>query len=422
MSRRSRSAGQWPRLASRCHPVILLLAGCHSATDASRQGPSAAPANEATVQLVTPARKTVRHPIEQPGFNIEAFEETPLFSRVAGYIGKWNADIGDRVRKGTVLAELYVPEMEVDLKQKEAGVHQARAQVEQARATVPAAQAQLERGKSQYERCQRLGQSVIDKEQVDEVRLGYETAKAGLRKANADVAAAEAHLEVTQAMRDYSKTMLQYTQVRAPYDGVVTQRNVNTGDLVQPAGAGTKGQPLFVMQQVDPVRVFINIPGTDAPWIADGDPVILRLQGAGGELYRGKVTRNARSLNPQARTLRTEIDLPNPAGKLLPGMYVQATITVEHRNVWTLPEGALVTEGNQTFSYRVIDGKAVRTPLQIGLTGGGLVEVQKKQVNAVSPGEEGRWEDITGDEEIVRNPANLSEGQAVQRSSDNKQP
>jgi RND family efflux transporter MFP subunit len=379
--------------------------------------PQPAPAStKAALRVVHPERATVRHAIAQPGFNIEPFQETLLFARISGYVEKWNADIGDRVHKGDLLAVLAVPEMAVDLKQKEASVRQAAAQVQQARATILSAQAQLERSKKQYERFQRLSQGVIEKENVDEVRLGYDMASAGLEKARADVAAAEAHLEVTQAMRDYSKTMLQYTQVPAPYDGVVTQRHVNDGDLVQPAGTGAKGKPLFVVQQVDPVRVFINIPGSDAPWIHDGDSVSLRLQGAGGELYQGKVTRTARSLNPQARTLRTEIDLPNPHGKLLPGMHVQATLTVEHRGVWTLPASAVVTEGEHTYCYQVVEGKAVRMPLQVGLSGGGLVEVLKKQLPSVSSGEDERWEDIRGDEEVVASPsAGLSEGQTIQR-------
>jgi multidrug efflux pump subunit AcrA (membrane-fusion protein) len=130
------------------------------------------------------------------------------------------------------------------------------------------------------------------------------------------------------------------------------------------------------------------------------------------------VTRNARSLDPQARTLRTEIDLPNPGGKLLPGAYVQATITVEHSDTWTLPATAVLTEGEQTFCYRVENGKAVRTPLQVRLRGSGLVEVLKKQTATASPGEEKHWQDITGREEVVVVAAgSLSEGQSVEPSS-----
>jgi RND family efflux transporter MFP subunit len=370
---------------------------------------------------VRPERKTVSRPIEQPGFNIKAFEETPLYARVSGYVGKWHPDLGDRVKKGQVLAELDVPEMLVDLKQKEAAVRQAEAQIRQARAAVLAAEAQVAYSKSQYERLSRLGkEGVMEKENILERRLAYEASNAGLAKATANVAVAEAQLEVAKANRDYSKTMLEYTRIKAPYDGVITQRNVNTRDLVQPGGTGEKGRPLYVVSQLDPVRVFVNVPGADAVWVRDGDPVTLQLQGAGGAVFRGKVTRNARALNPQARTLRTEIDLPNPDGKLLPGMYVQARITVRHENVWTLPAAAVVTEGDQTVCYRLVDGKAVRTPLQVGLTGGGLVEVLKKQVRP-SPGGEPRWEDLTGTDEVVASDAAaLSDGQPVRRAEAGK--
>jgi RND family efflux transporter MFP subunit len=308
--------------------------------------------------------------------------------------------------------------MVVAVEQKEAAIRYAEMQVKQARAAVQVAEAQVARTKSQYGRLSRVGQAgVVARESVDEIRLGYETAKAGLLKAQADQAAAEAQVGVAKADRDYARTMLGYARLPAPFDGVVTRRNVNEGDFVQPAGTGPKGQPLYVVQQIDPVRVFVNVPGAEAQWLEDGDPVSFRLQGAGGEPFTGKVTRTARSLDPQARTLRTEVDVPNPKGKLLPGMYVQATITVRHPDVWTLPASAVLTEGEETFCYRVEGGKAVRTPLQVGLRGGGLVEVVKKRTKAPSPGEEGRWEGFTGEEEVVSDPAGVSDGQPVRRPS-----
>ena len=250
---------------------------------------------------------------------------------------------------------------------------------------------------------------------MEETRLGAETAEAGLVKANADLAAAEAQVEVARADQAYAQTMLGYARLAAPFDGVVTRRNVSDGDFVGPAGMGAKSQPLYIVQQIDPVRVFVHVPGADAMWIKDGDPVSFRLQGAGGELFLGKVTRNARSLNPQARTLRVEIDVPNPNQTLLPGMYVQAGIRVRRRNVWTLPGSAVVTEGDQTFCYRVEGGKAVRTPLQVGLHGDGLVEVTRKQTKTSSTSEEEHWEDFTGAEEVVNDPTGLSDGQPVRR-------
>lgn len=394
-----------------CPPAALLagvaLLGCDRPAPAPSATPPRPAAEGPAVRTVRPERKTVRHAIDQPGFNIEAFQETALYAKVSGYVAKWNVDMGDPVKKGDVLAELDVPEMVVEVKQKEASIRQAEAQVRQAKAAVLTAEARLGRSKSQYERLARVGQGgVLDRENVDEARLGYEAGKAALEKAKADVAAAESLVDVAKANRDYARTMLRYTAIRAPYDGIVTQRrNVSAGDFVRPGDAGAKGQPLYVMQQTDPVRVFVHVPAADAGWAQVGDPVSLRLRGAGGELFRGKVTRTARSLDPQARTLRTEIDVPNPDGKLLSGMYVQARITVEHPDVWTLPAAAVRTEGDQTFCYTVEGGKAIRTPLQVGLRGGGLVEVLKKQARPTTEGEEGRWEAIRGAEEVVAGDA-----------------
>src|SRR5262249_42474516 len=154
--------------------------------------------------------------------NVEADERTPLYAKVAGYVLKWNVDIGTDVRKDEVLAELYVPEMEVELKQKEAAARQAAAEIEQARAAVQRAQAELGHSQSQYERMARIGKNgTLDKEQVDEARLGFEAAGAGVAKAQADVEVARARLEVARADRDHVETLLQYTKIRAPYDGVV---------------------------------------------------------------------------------------------------------------------------------------------------------------------------------------------------------
>ena len=106
--------------------------------------------------------------------------------------------------------------------------------------------------------------------------------------------------------------------------------------------------------------------------------------------------------------------MPNPKGKLLPGLYVDVTITVEHQDVWTLPASAVVTKEDESFCYRLENGKAVRTPLQLGLSAGGLVEVLKKQVKPAKPGEEKVWEDFTGKEEVITsNPSTLTSGQAV---------
>src|SRR5260370_28117795 len=306
-------------LAAAAGMLLGLAAGGNrpsaDASPADQPPAKPSPATGPVVRVVRPERQMLRHPVLQPGFNIEAFQVTPVFPRITGYVLAWKVDLGDKVNKGQLLAELYVPERVAELRQKEAAIHQAKAQVLQAKANVLNAQALLERSKSQYERLAKLSQGALDQENILETRLGYKAAQAGLDKAQADVAVAEAQVEMATANRDQAKAWLEYAKAPAPLDGRGTRRHAHDNDFVQPAGLGGKGQPLFVVSQVDPVRVFVNVPAADAPWINDGDPVTLQLQGAGGQEIKGKVTRNARSLDPQARTLRTESDLPNPPGR-----------------------------------------------------------------------------------------------------------
>jgi RND family efflux transporter MFP subunit len=354
---------------------------------------------------------------KRPGYNIEAYQRTPLYAKISGYVRKWYFDIGDRVRKDEVMADLSVPEMEVELQQKKAAVDQAQAEIGQAQAAVLRARAEYDRRKSQAERLARVGARVLDQENVEEARLGFEASKAGLAKAEADVKVAEARLQAAEKARDYVQTLLQYTQIRAPFDGVVTQRAINEGDFVQPVG-GRKGDALYVVEQVDPVRVFVDVPEVEAVWLRTGDAANVRCQSLPGQEFRGVVKRTSRSLNPSTRTLRTEIDLPNPKGTLPPGLYVDVTITVEHQNVWTLPASVVVTKEDESFCYRLESGVAIRTPLQLGLRGADRVEVLKQQLKPAKSGDQTPWEDFTGDEEIIEsNAAALKDGQMVEVTS-----
>jgi HlyD family secretion protein len=450
--------------------LLCLTAGCHRPPAANQpEGPTTS-----EVKVTKPERKTVRYAIVQPGYNIEAYQQTPLYAKVAGFVEKVRVDIGDvvkgpkydpsgkLVREGDVLAELWVPEMEVELREKEAAVRQAEAEVLQAKKALGAAESNLRSSEarirqaeaarlraradyshtqSQYQRLARAGQGgVIARENVSETEFLFEAAKAGLAeaeaniesakalrdesearrdKAKADVTVAEAHLEKARAVRDNARTLLGYTKIRAPFDGVVTRRDVNVGHFVQPAaGTAEKGRALFNVDQTDVVRVFVNVPELDAVWVYDRAPAHVRVQGLKGQTFQGTVTRTSYAYDPRARTLRTEIDLPSAGGKLRPGMYVRATIVVEHKNAWALPASAVVTEGEQSYCYRVENGKAVRTPLRVGISGEGLVEILKKRTKPAKPGEGGVWEDLRGDEEIIEgNVAGLKDGQAVQATS-----
>jgi multidrug resistance efflux pump len=441
----------------------LLLVATTGCSKPPAESPTAAAAPETpAVTVVKPQRRTVRYTIRQPSYNIEAFQQTPVYAKVAGYVAKVNFDIGDRVRKEDILADLSVPEMHVELRQKEALVKQAEAEVRQARETASAAeaslrsaeakvkeaeasrlrsQAEIKRTRGQYDRMARVGRNgVLDQEAIEETQYGFEAATAGLAeieariksseaardeaqarrdKARADVSVSEEHLAVARENRDLVKTLLAYTRPPAPFDGVVTRRFVNVGHFVQPAASGSsKGEPLFVVEQTDPVRVFVYVPELEAYLVRNGTPVVVSVQALQGEEFKGTVTRTSASLDPRALTLRTEIDLPNPEHKLQSGMFANVNILIEHANVWTLPASAIITQGDQTYCYRVENGKAHRTPARVGIRDDKFVEVLKIETN--SP-EGPTWVDFAGEETIVENQSSVpADGQAVTVSAANR--
>jgi RND family efflux transporter MFP subunit len=405
------------------------------------------------VSVVSAQRTAIHREVSQPGA-IEAFEETLVFAKIAGYVKEGWKDRGDRLRKGETLAELWVPEREVELRRKEALLRQAQSEIEQARQAVTAAkaafhsaeakvaeaeakhraaQARYNRMKSQYDRLAQM-QQVVNKENIEEAKLGFETARANLSeaeaavkyaqaflaeskaswsKAEADLSVVRDHLDVAREERDYARTMLDYARLPAPYDCIVTQRHVNTGDFVQPAAAG-KDKPLFVVHRMDRMRIFVQVPESDVPWVQKGVAASLRVPVLPGQTFTGQVARTSWSVDPATRTLRAEIDLPNPEGLLRPGLYAYATLRANVSERLTVPRSAVKTEGEvtrgyQSYCFQVVDGKVRRLTIELGPGDSERVEVLKKRTRPNGP-----WEIITGTEQIVQN--NLSEmrdGQSV---------
>jgi RND family efflux transporter MFP subunit len=386
---------------------VAAAAGCNKSGQATPVPQAQAPASVAPIKLIKPESKSLRHLIEQPAY-IEAIEETPLVARIAGYVHKVHVDIGDPVKRDDVLAELSVPEMAIELQQKEALVRQAEAELKLARDSVAAADAEHKRMKSQFERFSKIGGSVLGKEDIEETRYAYEASKARHDIAQSDVGVKEARVDVAKANRDHARAMLDYSKIRAPFDGVITRRQIHTGHFLQPA-TGPGAMPLFVVARIDTVRVLLHVPEAEALYVSPGMAARVRVN---GHEVDGKVTRSSWSFDPKARTLRTEVDLPNPGGRLRPGMYANVTLTADLANRFTLPAAAVFTHHGQPCCFQLIEGKAVCVPLKIGLREGGWVELLKQEKSSGKPG--AAWEPITGKENVLLgNLAELKDGQPV---------
>jgi RND family efflux transporter MFP subunit len=402
---------------------LCLGVGCAKLFDA-KPAAEGAPADVSApvVERVTaghPARKTLELVTTQPG-RIEAYASAPLHSKIAGYVEQVLVDIGDAVNKDEVLVKLWVPELQDDVEQKEALLAQAEAQVKQAAAGAKAAgaavvtaaaavaqakagviraEADVERAKAELVRIQQLAaggsvtQRLVDESlnqaraaeatqqeaaaRIESAEAAHREAQAGVEKAAADQVAAEAHLRVAKADLARAQTMAAYMEIKAPFDGVATARNVDTGHYVQPAGGGMA--PLMNIARDDQVRVFIDISEMEAALIdggENGDPVTLTVPALSGRQFQAKVRRTSWSLDSENRSLRVEIDLPNPDGVLRPGMYATAAILLAKKDdVYSLPVAAIIRQGRETFCCTVEDGKIVRRKIELGLRSGNEVEV-----------------------------------------------
>lgn len=427
--------------------LLFLAAGC---ADAPRTvtGPAVSPA-PVKVQVVAPQRRTMDRHVSQPG-HIQAFEQTPIFAKVPGYVQKWCVDIGDTVHKGELLAELWIPEMVSELKFKKEQVQQAKhalslakSQIGTAAATVAKAEAALGRAaalhdywKGQSEQFGKLvTQNVLDRQTKEDAHNQFRAAMAAVTEAQAaisearslqhekEVAHAKAEIDVKAAQADLERQadLVRYASFQAPYDGVITRRNVNTFDFVQPPTAG-KGDPLYVIERRDVMRIFVDVPEAASVWVTKGSAARVRIAALRGREYAGKVARTSYALDRATRTLLVEIDLPNPNDELRPGMYAYATVEAQLPDVLTLPASAVLTEGDvnvgyQHFCYVVENGRLRRTQIETGARNERLVEVLQKRVPD-GGGAARRWDAFTGAEAVVRGElSGLKDGQAAEDES-----
>jgi multidrug efflux pump subunit AcrA (membrane-fusion protein) len=442
-----------------------LLAGAAGCGQHSHEATPAAPKALLAVTIAQPRRQNLARKVEQPA-RVEAFEQTPVHVKIPGFVEKVHVEIGSRVKKGDLLAELWVPEMKEELKHKaglvaqgriditlaqralkvaQASARTAESLVVEARASRKRAEASYDRWKSEAARMQQLVRDKVIADQsrdevvnqfkaaeaardetaakVEAVEAAYQESLARRDKAEADVDAARNRLLLAESDERRTAAMLEYARVTAPFDGVVSERHVHTGHFLQPAsGPSVSAQPLFVVVRTDKVRVFLEVPETEAVLVKcgpkEGCPAHIRVPVLNDREFTGQVAGSSWSLDPGQRTLRTEIDFDNTDGALRPGMYAHAIINAEQPNAWTVPSKSLVTRDSQTVCYCLQEGKAVRTPVRVGIHAGSLIEVLKKQGRPARAGDGAPWVNFTGAESVITDHAGeLTDGQEVQVSS-----
>jgi RND family efflux transporter MFP subunit len=323
-----------------------------------------------------------------PG-SIQAVTEAPVLARASGYIKTRYVDIGDRVKAGQLLADIDAAELDQQVRQAKATVDQARASLEQANANLREGQTNSQMAKLTYQRWDSLVQKgAVSRQDADTYKSQYEALGQNVQSldkavnmATSNIAAAEANLSRLTELQGYLK-------VRAPFAGVITLRNVDTGALV------TEGNTLmFRIAQTDRMRTYVNVPQADATSVRVGQIAQLKIPDLPQKTFNGTVTRTANSLDPATRTLLTEVQVANDGGQLLPGMYSEVSFTTPRQEPpLIIRADALVTRSDGSYVAVVGDDNVVHfQTVAVGRDYGDQLEIlgglRKGQKVVISPGD-----------------------------------
>ena len=313
------------------------------------------------VDVVTAHAATVGSDLVLPG-QTAAWYDTTIYARVNGYVAKWSVDIGDHVSKGQVLATIETPELDAEL-------NAARAQLRASQAQVSVRRAEAEFSKTTNERWRDSPKGVVSDQERESKRADYEGAQARLYAAQAQVALDSSRVEQYGALA-------QFKQVTAPFEGTITERKIDVGNLVT-AGSSSTTTPLYRMSQTDPLRVFVDVPqSAAAELMAAGVPAEVRATGAAGGAFAGKIARSAQSINAQSRTMRVEVDMPNAAHALVPGMYVNVAFQLQPKGLVEVPAAALVFRSGGPQVAKVDGGGKIEyRDVAIARDNGNLIEL-----------------------------------------------
>lgn len=356
----------------------LLVVGAWPRVVRSRQLADAARANGQARPVVTVAPVTkapAESELELPG-DVQALAEAPVFARADGYVARRLVDIGDRVRGDQLLVEIDSPELDEQIREAEATRERTRASLRQAEAMLTQTQANLGLAEATARRWIALAdKGVLSQQDGDEKRAALEARRAETAASAAAVQATRDGVSASDATVQRLAALRAFRLVRAPFDGVVTARNVDVGSLV--TSGSTPGRELFRIAQISTLRVFVMVPQADAALMAPGVPCTVHVQGHGGDGVAGVVTRTANALDAVSRTLRTEVQITNPSGRLLPGSY--ATVRFQLRRptppvlapsmaVRQTEQGAVVavlTNGHTIHLQAVTLGRDLGTQIEV---------------------------------------------------------
>jgi RND family efflux transporter MFP subunit len=377
-----------------------LIVSCSS--NAAKDGPDsiAAPTVAAAKVLRTDLTRALAVTAE-----FRPYQVIDVHAKVSGYVKRIYVDVGDRVKEGQLIAVLEIPELQDDVQTAEASVSKSQEEIRRA-------QADLERTQSAHEVEHLASSRLVDvsktrpglvaQQEVDDAVGRDRVAEAQVATAKATLSTADQQLRVAQADRERVRTLFAYAQIKAPFAGVITKRYADTGSMIQSGiSSQTQSMPLVTLAQDNLLRLVIPVPESAVSRIRLGSPVEVSVSTL-EKKFEGKVARFADQVDMATRTMHTEVDVPNPSGELVPGMYASASLVLNNeRNALAVPVQAL-TRAEDRITVLLIDknNKLEERPVKIGVEAPDQVEILSGLEK--------------GDLVVIGNRSQLQPGMAVQ--------
>ena len=336
----------------------------------------------------------------------EPFQEIDVMAKVSGYIKNIRVDIGDRVKEGQLLATLEIPEMQDDLTRAAAAIDEANADLAAARDELQRAQSTHDMAHLSYSRVLDVSKKepgLVPQQEVDEAHSRDLVAEAQVSGAKSRITASEQRIRVSQAEQARVKTLFQYATISAPFAGVVTKRYANSGSLIQ-AGTASQSQamPVVRLSENGLLRLALPVPESAVPLIHLGEPVDVRVS-ALHRSFPGRVARFSDKVDESTRTMKTEVDVPNPTLVLVPGMYAEVDLVTEQRKrVLSVPVEAVDGAGSSARVFTVQPSGTIQiVPVGLGIETARQIEIRSGDLK-------------DGDDVVVGSRSGLKDGNKVQ--------
>jgi RND family efflux transporter MFP subunit len=332
------------------------------------------------------------------------YQEIDVYAKEAGYVRQLNVDYGSHVKKDQVMAVLEIPELQAQLRQDDAAIRSNRDMITHAEKELSRIEAQRDVAHGYAQRLSSVNKQkpgLVAQQEIDDAVGKDLAAEAQVEAARANLQSAQSELLQTQARKEHDQVLFDYAKITAPFAGVVTQRYANFGTLMQAGtGSSTQAMPLVKLSEDDLFRLVIPVPENYVRYIHMGDPVAVTVPSL-NKTFPGTVKRFSEGLREDTRTMHTEVDVPNPGRILMPGLYADATITLERRNnALSIPLQGLDRNAGRTTVMTVDAANKVQVrPVTIGIENDRLAEI----TSGISP----------GDKVIVSDRSGLKAGQSV---------